>query len=478
MKHEFSSEPRLRLHFLGGCEISLPGGPVHLETAKTRALLAYLAANPGPQSRHTLMGLLWGDLPEANARRNLRRALWNLRRQLPAGSPPPILAGRETIGFNRQTSYWSDVETFEAACARLDPVSEASPSEPDLDELGADIDLYEGEFLAGLFVNGALAFEEWVLAERQRLHVLAMRALQHLVEGYASQDRIGLALRYARRLLALDPWLEEAHCWLMRLLARSGRRAAALAQYEACKRVLGEELGVEPAQETQALYEQIRAQAFEPPASNLPASTTPFVGRARELTEIAGLLADADCRLLTLTGLGGVGKTRLAREVAAQQVAAFGHGVHYIALSAVSAPERIAAALAQSFNLPLLGASDPKSVLLAYLRQKQMLLVLDGFEHLLEGATLLTDILQAAPRIKMLVTSRERLNLRGEWVYPLAGLECAPVGRGGDRPYLTPNISSCKPPAGSTSGSRSERRRPSTWPVSATWWLACRWPLS
>ena len=330
---------------------------MRLETAKTRALLVYLVSNPAPQSRLALMGLLWGDLPEANARRNLRRALWNLRRQLAASEgPPPILADRETICFNRETSYWSDVETFEAACSRLEPISESSGPAPDLDGLRPDIDLYQGEFLEGFFVSRAPAFEEWVLAERQRLHVRAMLALQYLVEGYASQDRTEIALQYARRLLVLEPWRERTHRWLMRLLAGSGQRAEAVAQFEACRRILAEELGVEPARETQALYEQIRAGAFETAASNLPASTTPFVGRARELDEIAGLLADAGCRLLTVTGLGGVGKTRLAREAAARQSAAFRHGVHYIALGALSAQEPISAALARSLGIPLLGA--------------------------------------------------------------------------------------------------------------------------
>lgn len=433
MSKAFSSEPCLRLHFLGGCEVLLPDGPVHLETAKTRALLVYLASNPGPQPRHTLMGLLWGELPEANARRNLRRALWNIRRQLSAfESPPPLLTDRETVCFNQEVAYWSDVEAFETACSRLAPATQSSASASDLDGLRSAVELYRGEFLEGFYVSSAPAFEEWALAERERLRVMALQALQYLVEGYASHAQVEKSLLCARRLLALDPWREEAHRWLMRLLARGGQRAEALAQYEACKQVLAEELGVEPARETRALYEQIRAGAFQIPASNLPASTTPFVGRVRELAEITELLANTDCRLLTLTGLGGVGKSRLAREVAAQQISAFAHSVHYVALGTLSAPERIAMTLTQSLDIPLVGAADPKLALLAYLREKTMLLVLDGIEHLLEGTSLLTEILQAAPEIKILVTSRERLNLRGEWVYALAGLACAPDRRGDD----------------------------------------------
>jgi predicted ATPase/DNA-binding SARP family transcriptional activator len=429
----FSSEPWLRLRFLGGCEISLPDGPVHLETAKTRALLVYLACNPSPQPRHTLMGLLWGELPEANARRNLRRALWNLRRQLSNPAlPPPIFSDRETVCFNREFAHWSDVETFETACSHLDPAPPTAAPGLHRDQARQAADLYKGEFLEGFFVDDAAAFEEWSLTERERLRAMTLRALQQAVAAYAAQKETETALHYARRLLNLEPWREEAHRWLMHLLAGSGQRAEALAQYIACRQILAEELGVEPAQETKALYEQIRAGAFESPASNLPASTTPFVGRDRELAEIADLLANADCRLLTMTGLGGVGKTRLAREIAAQQIAASAQDVHYVALSALSAPTRIATALVESLDAPLIGTTDPKVALLAYLREKQMLLVIDGFEHLLEGASLLTEILRAAPGIRILVTSRERLNLRGEWVYVLAGLDYAPDGHAGD----------------------------------------------
>jgi predicted ATPase/DNA-binding SARP family transcriptional activator/predicted negative regulator of RcsB-dependent stress response len=427
------SESWLRLHFLGGCEILLPDGPGHLETAKTRALLVYLASNPGPQPRQTLMGLLWGELPEANARRNLRRALWNLRRQLAApGRPPPIVSDRETVCFNRKLDYRSDVETFEAACSKVALTDRSPASGSNLDDLREAVVLYQGEFLEGFYISEALAFEEWALTERERLRLLALRALQYLVEGYAARNEDEQALLYARQLLAMEPWREEAHRSLMRLLAGSGRRAEALAQYETCKQVLAEGLGVEPARETQSLYEQIRAGAFAIPPSNLPASTTPFVGRVRELAEIADLLADTGCRLLTVTGLGGVGKTRLAREVAAQQVTAFAHGVHYVELGALGAAGRLMTALVQSLDIPLVGSADPKVPLLAYLREKQMLVVMDGFEHLLEEASVLTEILQAAPGIKILVTSRERLNLRGEWVYALLGLECVPAEQVGE----------------------------------------------
>lgn len=429
------SEPGLRLRFLGGCEIALPDGPVHLETAKTRALLVYLASNPGPVARSTLVGLLWGELPETNARRNLRRALWNLRRELASPSAPhPIWSDRETVCVNQEGRHWSDVEAFEAAVSVLN--REPAPDEMShyLADAHSAAQLYGGEFLAGFFVSDAVPFEEWALAERERLRLKAVRFYGHLVTVCADHDEVERAIAYARRLLRLEPWLEEAHATLMRLLARAGRRSEALAQFATCKRLLAEQVGVEPSMETQELYEQIRAGSVEAPTSNLPVATTPFVGRARELEAISRLMARAECRLLTVTGLGGVGKTRLARAAAGQLLPGFADGVHYLDVGAVSTPDRdpagsvdqmvahVGALLARSLNPSAAGAGGSDLALVAYLREKQMLLVLDSFERVLDGAPLLTRLLRAAPRLKCLVASRERLNLRGEWVYPLGGL--------------------------------------------------------
>ncbi len=153
--------------------------------------------------------------------------------------------------------------------------------------------------------------------------------------------------------------------------------------------------------------------------TNLPVPATPLVGREAELATLAQLLRDPQCRLLTLVGPGGIGKTRLAIEVATAQLEAFGDGVCFVSLASLNSPEFIVPAAAAALGFSFYGPTDPRTQLLNYLREKEMLLVLDNIEHLLDGVELLADILQHAPSLKLLVTSRERLNLLGEWVFEI-----------------------------------------------------------
>ncbi|MHB8625407.1 MAG: ATP-binding protein [Aggregatilineales bacterium] len=155
---------------------------------------------------------------------------------------------------------------------------------------------------------------------------------------------------------------------------------------------------------------------------NLPLRLTPFIGREDELAQIAERLADRACRLLTLVGAGGIGKTRLALEVAAQQLSNFADGVYFVSLTGVGAPHLVAPAIASALEVSFYGPEDPDVQLVHSLRSKALLLVLDNFEHLLGATGLLTDILATGPAVKILTTSRERLNLQEEWVITLEGL--------------------------------------------------------
>ncbi|MBN1668314.1 MAG: tetratricopeptide repeat protein, partial [Anaerolineales bacterium] len=225
----------------------------------------------------------------------------------------------------------------------------------------------------------------------------------------------------------LEPYREEAHRALMESLARSGQRSAALAQYERCCGVLADELAVEPSLETQQLYQRIRSAGQTRP-NNLPVGGQSFVGRQVERQEIGHRLADPECRLITLVGMGGIGKTSLALQIAREHQDEFWEGVFWVPLTAVQQPEQIINALFDALSLT--PGNDPRSQLLDYLRDKTILLVFDNFEQLLsicgqspsQALQLLDDILKHSQYAKILVTSRQKLSLRSEWLYPLEGL--------------------------------------------------------
>src|SRR5258708_22748859 len=164
------------------------------------------------------------------------------------------------------------------------------------------------------------------------------------------------------------------------------------------------------------------------PVDNLPQQMTPFIGRVSELAHLAERLSDPDCRLLTLVGPGGIGKTRLALEAAHQTSANFAHSVHFVSLAPVSSADSLAFAMGRSVGFSFYGQDPPAVQLLNYLREKTMLLVLDNFEHLLDGTPLLLDLLAGAPRVKLLITSRERLNVQGEWVFQVGGMDYPQIG--------------------------------------------------
>jgi predicted ATPase/DNA-binding SARP family transcriptional activator/Tfp pilus assembly protein PilF len=397
-------------------------------TEKERALLYYLVVGSDrPHRRDTLAGLFWAEYPQKKARQNLRQTLSCLRQTIQdEQSGPFLLITRETIQFNRDSAYWLDVESFVelvAAC-REHRHRRISTCLPCLRRLQQAAELFRGPFLEHFFLDDSAPFEEWVLLNREWLQHQAVEALSLLADYHERRGEYRESRRYAWRQVELEPWREGAQRQLMRLLALEGERGAALAQYERCRKILSEELGVEPTLETVQLYEKIRAEEDLVPTefrSKLPPAPTSFVGRQKETSDLAGLLADPDCRMVTLVGPGGIGKTRLTLHVAAEQVGAFAHGVYFVPLASVGSSDLLLTAIADGIAFSFYG-QNPREQLLGYLREKEMLLVLDNMEHLIGGLDLVEEVLKRAPDVVLLVTSRERLNLREEWSYELEGL--------------------------------------------------------
>jgi len=312
---------RLEVRLFGGFEVFHGNQPVTgFESQKVRALLAYLIVNRrAVHSRDRLSGLLWPGKDEEIARRNLRQAVYNLRNILPHGdSPePPLLTTHKSVQFNLKTEYWLDVAAFEEAVRR----GMATTDRGALRALAEAVELYRGDFLAGFFVKGSPEFEHWLFYEQERLREMAVQTLRKLIDYHLTVGAYRLGIRYARRLLELDPLSEEAHRKLMRLYALSGRRARALAQYEEYRALLQSELGIEPLEETTALYQAILAQKW--PAESKPRAvatlpTIPFTGRAAAYASLQRAWEEVkpgSGRVTLVEGEAGVGKTRLVEEL-------------------------------------------------------------------------------------------------------------------------------------------------------------------
>ena len=308
-------------------------------------------------------------------------------------------------------------------------------------------------------MSGGPLFDEWAMLQREHYNRLAVEAFSRLAEVHERRGEYSLAAQAAARIVQIMPWEEDAHRALMRLLGLDGQWAAVQAQYGACRRYLDQQIGVEPAPETTALYQAALQAARSGPAAaalsafqprfpvaqhNLPQMALPFVGRQAELDLLADRLAEPQCRLLTLTGPGGVGKTRLALEAAAGQVGLLSGGVFFVPLASLSSAGLLPLVIADALRLNLYNAQDPRVQLLNYLREKQLLLVLDSFEGLLsvgpEAVDLLVEILEQSPGVSVLVTSRQPLHLHREWLYEVGVLLCPEVDRAA--------LAASAPPAG------------------------------
>ncbi len=417
---------RLDLSFLGTFQVLRDGHPVtRFRANNNRGLLVYLALNgERPVARETLAALFWPDENTETAHNNLRQALYQLRqllRDADGGAIPYLTATRQSVQFNCASDHTLDVTQFLRAV-------EAG----DLDTAVAH---YAGDLLPG-FTCDSLAFEEWLRLERERLHQLALEALFEAAQDHLAAGRLDKAQALARRQLALEPWREPAHRQMMQAYALAGDRAAALAQYDTCRALLWDELGVDPALETAALREEIAAgrygrpvtaEAIRPPQPkhhNLPADITPFIGREIELAEISRLLLLDGQRLVTIVGPGGMGKTRLALAVGAALLERYEDGVYFVDMASVERAEDILPTVAMALNYQMPDKSaDLKPQLLTALCGRQLLLILDNFEQVLDGAALVNELLQSCAHLSVLVTSRERLHLAGESRYELGGLD-------------------------------------------------------
>lgn len=450
---------RLAIFALGPLRIELDGQPLHTSRHKALALLVYLALQSEKQTRETLAAFLWPEYGKEKAFAYLRRTLWELQHLLGEGW---LEASREEIGFNPIGDIFLDVTVFLAHLAAFK--RHVHPTSPVCQECIANLHkaalLYRGDFLTGFHLRDSASFDDWLFFQSEALRRDYAGALQKLADLLHQAGAYPEATEFAQRWLALDTLNEEAHRLLMKVYAASGQRHSALRQYQECQRILHADLGIAPEPATTTLYQAIvagrdnrenetahrlpedRGKNFlgvgsvvdwlegtvsaneNKPVGNLPNPSTPFVGRQPERTHIARLLSDSDCWLLTLLGPGGIGKTRLAIEAGQDQANDFPQGVFFVSLSTIETEQAILTAVARALGLTFRqNGPAPDEQLLAYLCDKRLLMILDSFEGLVQRANILDRIHSNAAGVKILVTSRHRLLLQGEWVLEVKGLD-------------------------------------------------------
>ena len=398
-----------RICLFGPFQVSLSGTPLTaFHSNKTRALLSYLLTEANqPHSRDFLATLLWSDQTNQRARTNLRTTLAKLRKLLaPLEKDTPLFTTtRHSIQLNlNPTHHWVDVVAFNDLLTGCEEAQSDTPA--CIEAMTQAATLYQGDFLSDLLVENAAPFEGWRLQQQEAYHWRMLALLERLTNYYMwNTDHQGdyqIAEQYARWQLNLEPWAETAHYQLMEILAKTGQQAAALAQYETCRQLLAEELNTTPSPQTVALVEQIRQGELAsveliPPSNSaiaeldwgeLPLVGT-FFGRAAELAHLKQWLVEKRERLVIILGMGGLGKTALAAQVAREVAGDFEIIIWRSLLNAPTLDELLPGIL-QTLNDPSVvdyPASLAKKLdrFLEHLRQRRCLVVLDNLEALLQS---------------------------------------------------------------------------------------------
>jgi predicted ATPase/DNA-binding SARP family transcriptional activator len=390
----------LEVKLIGTFDIQCDGKPVTLSSRAAQSLFAYLILNPKTiHRREKLAGMFWPDAIEEKARAYLRHELWLIRKALSSKSNfDYLIADDINISFNASAEYQLDVTALKGLGA-----------DASIEEVMKGLSLFQGELLPGFY-------EDWIVLEREHLQVVyeqKMAWLLALLEGKKCWTEI---LDWAERWISLGQGPEAAYRYLMTAYDALGDHAKVASTYQRCVQVL-RELDLEPSEQTRAL-------AFKKTSKlNIPIPLTSFIGREKELKEIAGLFSKS--RLITLTGSGGVGKTRLAIQVVAEILELFPDGVWFLDLAPLSDPALVSNTLANLIGLR--ESSDTNlsvtDLLINYLRSCTALVIFDNCEHLIESCSqLVYSLLTSCENLSILATSREALRVSGEVTYRLPSL--------------------------------------------------------
>jgi DNA-binding SARP family transcriptional activator len=392
----------LRLRLLGPPRLEVEDGSLTDLPVDRPASLAYYLMGRGDWVRREELAYLYNpDADETLAFGNLRKLIHRLRQHDWAA---PLKVDQTRLRLILE----SDVQDFRRLLAQK--------------QLAQALEVYSGTFLEGVNFPDLNGYEAWLELERQDLAQAWRNAVLEHAQNLESNREFVEAERWLTRLTRVDPLDEDAVQALLRVLRATGERSRAIDVFEHFRSELKRELDAEPLEATRGLADEVRANDALQFVSkhNLPAPTTRFVGRKRELEQLQSLIAHN--RLVTLLGLGGIGKTRLSLEIAWAQLEAFRDGVWFVPLAGVTSTDQVVPSIAQAVGLNLSGTTEAKTQLQQFLRGKRLLLVVDNVEHLIEAAILLEELLELVPELHLLVTSRIALELRAETLFDVDGL--------------------------------------------------------
>jgi predicted ATPase/DNA-binding SARP family transcriptional activator len=400
--------------------MSLDGEPIALGGQKRRALLAVLLLDAGRVvSRDRLIDALWGDEPPDTARNTLQVYVSQLRKLLPEGVLETAPAGYRLVIEPDSVDLFEFIRLSEEGRTALgagDPARAA-------DTLRAALGLWRGAPLADL------SWEPFAQSEIMRLEELRVAALEERIDADLALGRHGQVVAELERLVGDQPMRERFRAQLMLALYRSGRQADALAVYQRARRTFVDELGIEPSESLRRLERAILAHdpsldvAQAGPASprRAPIPATPLLGRERELAAIAEVVRKEDTRLVTLTGTGGIGKTRLALELVRRLSPEFQNGSAVATIANLRDPALVAGAILEALEVPEVGP-NPEEELIRALADSELLLLVDNFEQVITAAPSIARLLESAPRVKVIVTSRAPLRVAAEREVPVPPL--------------------------------------------------------